>query len=101
MKKTIIAASLFLSAWSGASAYASNESWACKQGDLTREVLVIYPEAPALLPCRVFYSKPDENVVPRVIWEARNTEGYCKEKATDFVGTLESMGWQCGRSESD
>jgi hypothetical protein len=30
-----------------------------------------------------------------MLWEARNTEGYCEEKATEFVRTLESWGWQC------
>ncbi|MDJ0739602.1 MAG: hypothetical protein QNJ91_07780 [Gammaproteobacteria bacterium] len=72
------------------------DSWTCQKGDLTRQVLIVYPEKPALLPCEVFYSKPTENVVPRALWQAANNEGYCERKAAEFVVKLESWGWRCG-----
>jgi len=71
------------------------ESWTCHKGDLTRHVLVLYPEEPARLPCEVFYSKPREKVVPRVLWKADNVEDYCERKAAEFVVKLESWGWRC------
>jgi len=71
------------------------ESWTCQKGDLTRHVLVFYPEEPARLPCEVFYSKPRENVVPRALWQAANIEDYCERKAAEFVVKLESWGWRC------
>ena len=71
------------------------ESWTCQKGDLTRQVLVFYPEKPALLPCEVFYSKPREDVVPRALWQADNIKGYCERKAAEFVVKLESWGWHC------
>ncbi len=72
------------------------ESWTCQKGDLTRQVLVVYPQEPALLPCEVFYSKPRENVVPHALWQADNVAGYCERKAAEFVVKLESWGWRCG-----
>jgi len=73
----------------------SASAWTCKQAGLTRQVVVFYPGAPARLPCKVFYSKPDENVVPHVLWEASNTQNYCERKAAEFVDKLSSSGWRC------
>jgi hypothetical protein len=95
MNRSVTTASFAILAAFGSSATMSDDSWVCEQADLRREVLIVYPAAPEVLPCQVFYSKPDENRLPRMLWEARNTEGYCEEKATGFVRTLESWGWQC------
>lgn len=70
-------------------------SWSCRHAGLTRQVTVFYPAAPARLPCKVYYSKPDENVMPRVLWDARNQPGYCESKAAAFTDKLRSLGWQC------
>jgi len=70
-------------------------AWTCQSAELTRQVVVSYPDAPARLPCKVFYSKPDENVVPRVLWEAINTPDYCEHKAAEFIKKLSSSGWRC------
>jgi hypothetical protein len=43
----------------------------------------------------VYYSKPDENVLPRALWEAENTQDYCERKAADFIEKLKSLGWRC------
>ena len=73
--------------------YAS--SWTCHKADLTRHVLVFYPDGPAQVPCKVMYSKPMENVMPRALWESANTHDYCERKAIEFVTRLESMDWHC------
>ena len=73
----------------------SASSWTCQQADITRQVVIFYPEAPVQLPCKVFYAKPNENVMPRVLWEAQNTPNYCEIKAVKFIEKLVSMGWQC------
>jgi hypothetical protein len=70
-------------------------SWTCQKDELTRQVVVIYPAAPARLPCKVFYAKPKENVLPRALWEAKNTQNYCEHKATEFIEKLSSLGWRC------
>jgi len=84
-----LAASLGIgsSSWAG--------SWTCQHTGLTRQVTVFYPEAPAPLPCKVYYSKPDENVLPRVLWKAGNQQGYCERKAEQLAEKLRSLGWQC------
>jgi hypothetical protein len=74
---------------------ASASSWTCQQAEISRQVVISYPEAPVRLPCKVFYAKPDENVMPRVLWEAKNTQDYCELKAVKFIEKLVSMGWQC------
>lgn len=71
------------------------DTWTCHQGDLTRHVLAFYPEAPARLPCQVFYSKPKENVMPRALWKASHDESFCERKAAEFAAQLQSWGWHC------
>ena len=79
----------------GLAAEVSATSWTCQQAELTRQVVVFYPEAPSLLPCKVYYSKPDENVLPRALWEAENTQDYCELKAAEFIEKLKLLGWRC------
>ncbi|MEW8525216.1 MAG: hypothetical protein AB2552_19405 [Candidatus Thiodiazotropha endolucinida] len=75
-------------------------SWTCQYSELTRNVVIFYPNEPASLPCKVYYTKPDENVMPRTLWKAKNDDHYCERKAVDFIKTLESRGWQCS-SDND
>lgn len=84
-----------------AAAGVAADSWTCRQAALTRHVLVYYPQAPAPLPCEVFYTKPGERVMPRPLWEATNTEGYCERKAAGFVRRLASWGWHCTPDEAE
>jgi hypothetical protein len=83
----------------GLAAEVSADSWICRKGELTREVVVFYPKAPSRLPCEVYYSKPKENVLPRSLWEATNTHGYCERKAAGLVEKLSSSGWHCSSNE--
>jgi hypothetical protein len=78
--------------------YAS--TWTCQKAEITRQVVVFYPAAPARLPCRVFYAKPDENALPRALWEGKNTQNYCEHKAEEFVKKLSSLGWRCSRDDN-
>lgn len=70
-------------------------SWTCHYAELTRNVVIFYPNEPATLPCKVYYTKPNENVMPRTLWKAENDDSYCERKAVEFIKTLESRGWQC------
>jgi hypothetical protein len=79
----------------GLASEVSASSWTCHKAQLTREVVIFYPEASARLPCKVFYAKPKENVLPRVLWEAKNTQNYCEQKAAEFIEQLSSLGWRC------
>ena len=77
----------------------SASSWTCQKSDLSRHVVLFYPDEPARLPCKVMYSKPTENVMPHPLWESVNTQDYCERKAMEFVTKLESMGWRCAEDE--
>lgn len=79
----------------GLASEVSASSWICQKGELTREVVVFYPEAPARLPCKVFYSKSKENVLPRALWESKNTPNYCEQKAAELIEKLNSSGLRC------
>ncbi|MEW8011111.1 MAG: hypothetical protein AB2818_08725 [Candidatus Thiodiazotropha sp.] len=72
-------------------------SWTCHYAELTRNILIFHPNEPATLPCKVYYAKPKENVMPRTLWKAENDDDYCERKAVEFIKTLESRGWQCSR----
>jgi hypothetical protein len=73
----------------------SASSWTCQKADLVRQVVVIYQKAPARLPCKVFYAKPNENVLPRALWESEYQQNYCEHKAAAFVEKLATLGWRC------
>ena len=95
MKYLNFSSTVLLLVFSGLASEVSADSWICQKDELTREVVVFYPEAPARLPCKVFYSKPNEDVLPRALWEAKNTQNYCERKAAEFIEKLSSSGWRC------
>jgi hypothetical protein len=78
----------------GVSYGAHADSWNCSHDDLVREVQIEYPEGGSV-PCNVIYKKQTEGFEDQVLWSAENEEGYCEEKAREFVGNLESWGWVC------
>lgn len=78
----------------GVSYSAHADSWNCSHDDLVREVQIEYPEGGSV-PCNVIYKKQTEGFEDQVLWSAENAEGYCEEKAREFVGKLESWGWVC------
>jgi hypothetical protein len=95
MKYLNFGSSVCLLVFLGLASDVSASSWTCQTNEITREVVVFYPDAPARLPCKVFYSKPQENVLPRALWEASNTQNYCERKAAEFIARLSSLGWRC------
>ena len=95
MKYLNFGSHLCLLVFLGLASDVSASSWTCQKAEFTREVVVSYPEAPARLPCKVFYAKPQENVLPRALWEAKNKQTYCKHKAEEFIEKLSSLGWRC------
>lgn len=92
---SLMCLSLFL----GLTCEVSASSWTCQNAELTRHVVVFYPEAPSHLPCKVFYAKPNENVLPRALWEAKNTQSYCDDKAAELIEKLTSFGWHCSNED--
>jgi hypothetical protein len=92
---------LCLLAFLGLASEVSASSWTCKQAGLTRQVVVFYPEAPVRLPCKVFYAKPDEDELPRALWEANYEQNYCEQKATEFIEKLTSLGWHCSSDDQE
>ena len=95
MKYLNIGSHVYLLVLLGLASEVSASSWTCQQAGLTRQVGGFYPEAPARLPCKVFYSKPKENVLPRVLWEANHTHDFCERMAAEFIEKLGSSGWHC------
>jgi hypothetical protein len=71
------------------------DSWTCQHDELTRKVLIDHPNEPAKLPCKVYQTMPDENIIPGTLWTAENDETFCKRKAIEFLNSLETKGWEC------
>ena len=69
-------------------------AWKCEHDGMVREVQVEYL-SDGKVPCNVIYDKPTEGIETKVLWFADKQEGYCEEKAQEFVNKLESWGWSC------
>lgn len=85
---------LILSLFVLATVNAYADSWSCSNDNLVREVVVDYPEG-GTLPCTVIYKKQTEGFEDQALWNASSQEGYCEEKAKEFVAKLGSWGWVC------
>ena len=94
MKSSIYNTSAFLFCALTVSSAANADAWSCSHIDLVREVLIEYPEGD-VLPCNVVYKKAIEGFTDQVLWSASNEQGYCEQKAREFVVKLESWGWDC------
>jgi hypothetical protein len=93
---------LILLACAGASdAVAQEDRFSCRQGPLTRSVMIVYEIPGKAVPCQVVYSKPSEDEPDQVLWSASNESGYCEFKAREFRAQLESLGWECGADHDD
>ncbi|WP_096084394.1 hypothetical protein [Agaribacterium haliotis] len=69
----------------------------CENGDQSREVKVIYDDPANTVPCEVRYEKSGGS---QILWQAQSEEGYCEQKAQEFVGKQESWGWSCSKMET-
>ncbi len=67
----------------------------CTHGDLVRRV-EIFTEPGVTVPCEVHYFKDTEAPgESEVLWSAQAQEGYCEQKAAEFIAKLEGWGWDC------
>ncbi len=66
----------------------------CTNGNLHRTVEVVYSDPGQPVPCEVLYNKPNAGT-QESLWQANNEAGYCEDRAREFVGKLEGMGWTC------
>jgi hypothetical protein len=74
-------------------------AWNCSHTDVVREVVIDYPDGGAV-PCNVVYKKAMEGFEDQVLWSAMNEDGYCEQKAREFIVKLESWGWDCVEAAS-
>lgn len=74
----------------------SPKLWLCthKHNKFVRKVELIHHEDES---CEVIYSKPYENEEPKVIFSAKNTPHFCKDKNEDFLQRRmqKELGWRC------
>ncbi|MDJ0905776.1 MAG: hypothetical protein QNI96_07135 [Woeseiaceae bacterium] len=72
----------------------------CTHGDLVRRV-EIFTEPGVAVPCEVHYFKDTEAPgESEVLWSAQAQEGYCEQKAAEFIAKLEGWGWDCGAGDA-
>ncbi len=88
MKKYLIIASMLATTPVLA---AENSTYRCEHLGAERVIEISYPKGTAV-PCEVSYTKAEGT---EVLWRAANTEGYCEEKAAEFVEKQRNWGWQC------
>lgn len=69
----------------------TDTSFTCTLNDATRIISISYPTGNAT-PCNVNYQKEGAS---QTLWQAQNTQGYCEEKAAEFIEKQRSWGWQC------
>ena len=73
-------------------------NYLCTHGDLQRRVEIMY-ETGVTVPCEVHYFKDSEAAgESQVLWRALSQEGYCEEKARDFIVQLGAWGWSCNQN---
>ncbi|MBY5923133.1 hypothetical protein [Ferrimonas balearica] len=65
----------------------------CALGKAERVIEVQYPEG-GTLPCEVHYTKAEGS---QILWSAQNSEGYCEQRAANFVEKQEGWGWRCSQ----
>ncbi len=63
----------------------------CTMGNAERLVAVHYPHGETL-PCEVHYTKAEGS---QILWSAQNSEGYCEQRAENFVEKQKGWGWRC------
>ena len=78
----------------------AQDNYQCSNGDLQRRVEIV-SEPGVTVPCEVHYYKDTEAPGERqVLWRAMREEGYCEQKAREFVAQLATWGWSCGHQDA-
>ncbi|SMF58127.1 hypothetical protein SAMN02745866_03758 [Alteromonadaceae bacterium Bs31] len=75
---------------------AATNQYSCTLQGLVRRVEIAYATDGTGVPCDVNYYKDSEAPdAVSTLWSAQNLEGYCEQKANEFVAKLQSWGWEC------
>lgn len=69
--------------------------YSCSMDNSKRTVRVAYEKEGAKVPCKVNYKRDASSDEEKVIYSAATQEGYCEQKAGEFVEKLKSTGWTC------
>jgi hypothetical protein len=74
----------------------------CSRHDNQRIITLDYLLEDSLVPCQVIYEKPTERPGYRkILWQAKNSAGYCERKMDAFIQKLERYGWQCTSQKTE
>ena len=74
----------------------ASTKYLCELQGLTRRVEIAYDSPTSTVPCSVNYYKDSEAPGEvATLWVADNLEGYCEEKARQFIEKIKSWGWSC------
>ena len=71
----------------------AGDAYVCQRGTLERHLSITYTNEGMAVPCQVSYVKEDGS--SKVLWDAKNAEGYCEQKAGEFVEKQRGWGWDC------
>ena len=63
----------------------------CTRGDELRAIEIFYLTRD-WVPCEVNYTRNGTN---KILWKAQFNQGFCEEKASNFVNRLRNSGWNC------
>jgi len=74
---------------------ASATDYSCTMAKAKRTVSVVYEKEGTKVPCKVNYVRDAESGESKTLYNAAAKEGYCEEKASEFVEKLKSSGWSC------
>ena len=94
LRTSFLFGGIFLAAFGAAAR--ENQEILCKRGSQSRKVEILYSAPPALVPCSVKYAKrglaEDKGSLQ---WSAQNHEGFCEQKAAEYISQLSEKGWSC------
>lgn len=71
----------------------AGDAYVCQMDTQERHISITYINEGMTVPCQVNYVKEDGS--PQVLWDAQNAEGYCEQKAAEFVEKQRGWGWDC------
>lgn len=97
MKKTL-GLGLLLSAIVWSMSAQAGDVFHCAFGEQERVISVVYEVEGEVVPCEVHYTTADGMETP---WSAQNEEGFCEEKAEEFVEQHRDWGWRCDLLAAD
>lgn len=73
----------------------SGTDFSCTMDKAKRTIRVAYEKEGSKVPCKVNYVRDAASGEEKVLYSAAAQEGYCEQKASEFVEKLKSTGWTC------